>query len=93
MTDRKPIYRVTDALAGEYLQATIGTAYRVHENCGSPDQRIATMDYDLPERIRVRFAACRVHRQAEQVQRADATLRSPFTRRALASQLPGKVLA
>ena len=56
-----------DARAGEFLQATIGTAYRVHPNCGSAEQHIGTMDYDQPEPVRVRFAVCREHRQAEQV--------------------------
>ena len=56
-----------NARAGEFLQATIATAYRVHANCGSAEQHIGTMDYDQPEPVRVRFAVCREHRQAEQV--------------------------
>ncbi len=54
-----------DAAASEYLQATIGTAYRVHPSCGGTDRTVTTWDYDYPQAIRVRFAICREHRQVE----------------------------
>lgn len=54
-----------DAAAGEYLQATIGTAYKVHPNCGSHRQEPQAWEYDYPEPIRVRFVVCREHEQVE----------------------------
>jgi hypothetical protein len=78
----------TGAMAGEYLGVREGVI-PVRPNCGSSEQRIAWLDYDHPAPLRIRYAACMVHRAVEQPRPA----RSPFSRRAWAGELPVKVLA